>query len=257
MGVTKRIIPCLDVDNGRVVKGRHFGDLRDIGNPVEMALKYRNDGADELVFLDITATIEKRKTLINVVKNVAEILDIPFTVGGGIRTIEDAHIILRNGADKISINTIAVENPEIITKLARQYGSQCVVVAIDAKRSNKTASGFEVYTHGGKNPRGLDVVEWALQAEKLGAGEILLTSIDRDGTKLGYDLQLTSLVASNVNIPVIASGGGGSPEHIYEVLTIGHADAALAASIFHYEEYTISDVKRFLLKKGVNVRYPW
>jgi cyclase len=257
MGVTKRIIPCLDVDNGRVVKGRHFGDLRDIGNPVEMALKYRNDGADELVFLDITATIEKRKTLINVVRNVAEILDIPFTVGGGIRTIEDAHIILRNGADKISINTIAVENPEIITKLARQYGSQCVVVAIDAKRSNKTASGFEVYTHSGKNPRGLDVVEWALQAEKLGAGEILLTSIDRDGTKLGYDLQLTSLVASNVNIPVIASGGGGSPEHIYEVLTIGHADAALAASIFHYEEYTISDVKRFLLKKGVNVRYPW
>lgn len=257
MSVAKRIIPCLDVDNGRVVKGRRFGDLRDVGDPVKMALKYRNDGADELVFLDITATIEKRKILIDVVKNVAEVLDIPFTVGGGIRSIEDAHAILRSGADKISINTIAVENPEIITKLAKQYGSQCVVVAIDAKRSDKTASGFEVYTHSGKNPRGLDVVRWALQVEKLGAGEILLTSIDRDGTKLGYDLQLTSLVASNVNIPVIASGGGGSPEHIYEVLTNGHADAALAASIFHYEEYTISDVKRFLLKKGVNVRYPW
>jgi len=257
MNVAKRIIPCLDVDNGRVVKGRRFGDLRDVGDPVKMALKYRNDGADELVFLDITATIEKRKILINVVKNVAEVLDIPFTVGGGIRTIDDAHAILRSGADKISINTIAVENPEIITKLSKQYGSQCVVVAIDAKRSNKTASGFEVYTHSGKNPRGLDVVEWALQVEKLGAGEILLTSIDRDGTKLGYDLQLTSLVALNVNIPVIASGGGGSPEHIYEVLTNGHADAALAASIFHYEEYTISDVKNFLLKRGVNVRYPW
>lgn len=257
MSLAKRIIPCLDVDNGRVVKGRRFGDLRDVGDPVKMALKYRNDGADELVFLDITATIEKRKILIDVVRNVAEVLDIPFTVGGGIRSIEDAHAILRSGADKISINTIAVENPEIITKLSKQYGSQCVVVAIDAKRSDKTASGFEVYTHSGKNPRGLDAVKWALQVEKLGAGEILLTSIDRDGTKLGYDLQLTSLVASNVNIPVIASGGGGSPEHIYEVLTNGHADAALAASIFHYEEYTISDVKRFLLKKGVNVRYPW
>ncbi len=257
MSVAKRIIPCLDVDNGRVVKGRRFGDLRDVGDPVEMAIKYRNDGADELVFLDITATIEGRKTLVNVVKNVASVLDIPFTVGGGIRSLEDAHIILRSGADKISINTIAVENPNIITKLANRYGSQCVVVAIDAKRSNKTESGFEVYTHGGKNPRGLDAIKWALQAEKLGAGEILLTSIDRDGTKLGYDIELTFLVASNVNIPVIASGGGGSPEHIYEVLTKGHADAALAASIFHYGEYTINDVKHFLMKKGLNVRYPW
>ncbi|MGB9728601.1 MAG: imidazole glycerol phosphate synthase subunit HisF [Thermoprotei archaeon] len=257
MAVAKRIIPCLDVDNGRVVKGRRFGDLRDVGDPVEMALKYRNDGADELVFLDITATIEKRRTLIEIVKKVAEVLDIPFTVGGGIRNIDDAHAILRNGADKISINTIAVENPYIITELAEKYGSQCVVVAIDAKRSNKTTSGFEVYTHSGKKAQGIDAIKWAIKVEELGAGEILLTSIDRDGTKLGYDLELISSVTSHVNIPVIASGGVGSLEHIYQALTKANADAALAASIFHYGEYSIKDVKEFLIKKGVNVRYPW
>ncbi len=257
MVVAKRIIPCLDVDNGRVVKGRRFGDLRDVGDPVEMALKYRNDGADELVFLDITATIENRKTLVEIVKKVAEVLDIPFTVGGGIRNIDDAHAILRNGADKISINTIAVENPHIITELAEKYGSQCVVVAIDAKRSNKTPSGFEVYTHSGKKARGIDVIKWAIKVEELGAGEILLTSIDRDGTKLGYDLELISSITSNINIPVIASGGVGSLEHIYQALTEANADAALAASIFHYGEYSIKDVKEFLMKKGVNVRYPW
>lgn len=257
MSVAKRIIPCLDVDNGRVVKGRRFGDLRDVGDPVKMALKYRNDGADELVFLDITATIENRKTLIEVVKNVAEVLDIPFTVGGGIRSVDDAHAILRNGADKISINTIAIENPNIITELANRYGSQCVVVAIDAKRSNITPSGFEVYTHSGTRPRGIDAVEWAKKAEKLGAGEILLTSIDRDGTRLGYDLELILSVTSNVNIPVIASGGVGSLEHIYQALAKANADAALAASIFHYGEYTVKDVKEFLIKRGINVRYPW
>ncbi|MEM3832539.1 MAG: imidazole glycerol phosphate synthase subunit HisF [Thermoprotei archaeon] len=257
MSVVKRIIPCLDVDNGRVVKGRRFGDLRDVGDPVKMALKYRNDGADELVFLDITATVENRKTLVELVKKIAETLDIPFTVGGGIKNMDDAHVILRNGADKISINTIAVENPNIITELADKYGSQCVVVAIDAKHSNKMPSGFEVYTHSGKRARGIDAIKWAIKVEELGAGEILLTSIDRDGTKLGYDLELISSITSNVNIPVIASGGVGSLEHIYQALTKANADAALAASIFHYNEYTIREVKEFLIKKGVKIRYPW
>ncbi|MCX8188278.1 MAG: imidazole glycerol phosphate synthase subunit HisF [Nitrososphaeria archaeon] len=254
MTVAKRIIPCLDVDNGKVVKGRHFVELREAGEPVELATRYRDEGADELVFLDITATVESRNTLYDVVRNVAEVLDIPFTVGGGIRSIEDAYKILRNGADKISINTMAVEKPEIIKELSIKYGAQCVVVAIDAKRTYRTKSGFEVYTHGARVPRNIDALEWAKRVEELGAGEILLTSIDRDGTKEGYDLELTSLISSNVNIPVIASGGGGTLEHIYEALTLGKADAALAASIFHYKEYTIREVKEYLKRRGVMVR---
>jgi cyclase len=254
MTVAKRIIPCLDVDNGRVVKGRHFVELRDAGDPVELAVRYRDEGADELVFLDITATVEERKTLYNVVSKVAEELDIPFTVGGGIRSVEDAFNILRNGADKISINTMAVENPEIVRELSVKYGAQCVVVAIDAKRTYRTASGFEVFTHGARVARKIDALEWAKKVEALGAGEILLTSIDRDGTKEGYDIELTSLISSNVNIPVIASGGGGTPEHIYEALTKGKADAALAASIFHFREYTIREVKEYLKNRGVKVR---
>jgi len=254
MTVAKRIIPCLDVDNGRVVKGRHFVELRDAGDPVELAVRYRDEGADELVFLDITATVEERKTLYNVVSRVAEELDIPFTVGGGIRSVEDAYNILRNGADKISINTMAVENPEIVRELSVKYGAQCVVVAIDAKRTYRTASGFEVFTHGARVARKIDALEWAKKVEALGAGEILLTSIDRDGTKEGYDIELTSLISSNVNIPVIASGGGGTPEHIYEALTKGKADAALAASIFHFREYTIREVKEYLKNRGVKVR---
>lgn len=254
MTVAKRIIPCLDVDNGKVVKGKHFVELREAGDPVELAIRYRDEGADELVFLDITATVEARKTLYDVVRRVAEVLDIPFTVGGGIRSIEDAYTILRNGADKISINTIAVEKPEIVRELSRKYGAQCVVIAIDAKRTYRTSSGFEVYTHGARVARNIDALEWAKKVEALGAGEILLTSIDRDGTKEGYDIELTSLISSNINIPVIASGGGGTPEHIYEALTLGKADAALAASIFHYREYTIKEVKEYLKSRGVIVR---
>jgi len=254
MTVAKRIIPCLDVDNGRVVKGKHFVELKDAGDPVELAVRYRDEGADELVFLDITATVEERKTLYNVVSRVAEELDIPFTVGGGIRSVEDAYNILRNGADKISINTMAVENPEIVRELSVKYGAQCVVVAIDAKRTYRTASGFEVFTHGARVARKIDALKWAKKVEALGAGEILLTSIDGDGTKEGYDIELTSLISSNVNIPVIASGGGGTPEHIYEALTRGKADAALAASIFHFREYTIREVKEYLKNRGVKVR---
>ena len=254
MTVAKRIIPCLDVDNGRVVKGKHFVELKDAGDPVELAVRYRDEGADELVFLDITATVEERKTLYNVVSKVAEELDIPFTVGGGIRSVDDAYNILRNGADKISINTMAVENPGIVRELSIKDGAQCVVVAIDAKRTYRTASGFEVFTHGARVARKIDALEWAKKVEALGAGEILLTSIDRDGTKEGYDIELTSLISSNVNIPVIASGGGGTLEHIYEALTKGKADAALAASIFHFKEYTIREVKEYLKSRGVKVR---
>ncbi|MEM0053222.1 MAG: imidazole glycerol phosphate synthase subunit HisF [Nitrososphaeria archaeon] len=254
MTVAKRIIPCLDVDHGKVVKGKHFIELKETGDPVELATRYRDEGADELVFLDITATVEARKILYDVVGKVAEVLDIPFTVGGGIRSIEDAYMILRNGADKISINTMAVENPMIVKELSIKYGAQCIVVAIDAKRTLRTSSGFEVYTHGARVARNIDALEWAKRVEELGAGEILLTSIDRDGTKEGYDLELTSLISSNVNIPVIASGGGGTPEHIYEALTLGKADAALAASIFHYKEYTIREVKEYLKRRGVMVR---
>ncbi|MEM2211483.1 MAG: imidazole glycerol phosphate synthase subunit HisF [Nitrososphaerales archaeon] len=256
MSLAKRIIPCLDVDHGRVLKGTHFRDMRDIGNPVELAKKYRDDGADELVFLDITASIEKRKTLIEMVRNVASNLDIPFTVGGGIRSVEDVKMILSNGADKISINTAAVENPLLIKELVSRFGQQCVVVAIDGKRKVKENGEiwFEVYTYGGTKPTGLNAIEWAKRCEALGAGELLITSIDKDGTKSGYDLDLTRMIAEAVNIPIIASGGCGEPKHILDVLTIGKADAALAASIFHYDEYPIPLVKRYLKENGVNVR---
>jgi cyclase len=254
MSLAKRIIPCLDVDKGRVVKGKRFGDLRDIGDPVEMAIKYRDDGADEIIFLDITATIERRKTLAEIVERVASKIDIPFTVGGGIRSVDDVFELLRRGADKISINTAAFENPEIISTLADKFGSQCVVVAIDAKKTFKTKSGYEVFTHSGKVATGTDVIEWAKKVESLGAGELLLTSIDRDGTKMGYDLDLIKLVVSNVKIPVIASGGVGSLNHFYQAFKIGNADAALAASVFHYGDFTIKQVKEFLYSKGINVR---
>lgn len=254
--VAKRIIPCLDVDHGRVLKGRRFRDLRDVGDPVELASRYSDEGADELVFLDITASLEKRRIIAEVVREVASSINIPFTVGGGIRSQEDADLILRNGADKVSINTAAVQNPPLITELSEIYGRQCIVVAIDAKRVNDRAfpSGFRVYTHSATKPTPLDAVEWARRCESLGAGEILLTSIDMDGTKNGYDVELTRKIVDAINIPVIASGGAGNPEHIYEVLTDGRADAALAASIFHYNEYPIPVVKKYLAKKGVEVR---
>lgn len=254
--VAKRIIPCLDVDHGKVVKGRRFRDLRDVGDPAQLAAQYSEDGADELVFLDITASLEKRKILAEVVKRVASTIDMPFTVGGGIRGKEDAELILCNGADKVSVNTAAVQNPNLITELSDIYGRQCIVVAIDAKRVEdpRFPSGFRVYTHSATKPTDLDAVEWARAVEKLRAGEILLTSIDMDGTKEGYDLKLTRMVVEATRIPVIASGGAGNPQHIYEVLTTGKADAALAASIFHYNEYPIPVVKKFLMEKGVEVR---
>jgi cyclase len=252
--LAKRIIPCLDVDMGRVVKGRRFVDLRDAGDPATLAAKYSEEGADELVFLDITASAQRRDILVNVVRSVAEVIDIPFTVGGGIRGLEDADLVLRNGADKVSVNTAAVENPSLIRRLSEIYGAQCVVVAVDAKRNQGMPSGYEVYTYGGRRATGLDAVEWAVKAAGLGAGEILLTSMDMDGTSDGYDLELTGKVVKAVNIPVIASGGAGKPQHIYDVLTVSGADAALAASIFHYDIYGIKDVKLFLCERGVPVR---
>lgn len=258
--LAKRIIPCLDVDKGRVVKGIHFKDIRDAGNPVELAKHYSNDCADELVFLDITASEEHRATMVEVVKSVARAIDIPFTVGGGIRSMDDARAILLAGADKVSVNTAAVKNPSLITELKDVFGKQCVVVAIDAKRSirdggeEKRKIFYEVYIYGGKRPTGMDAVEWAKRAESLGAGELLLTSIDKDGTKDGYDLELTAQVCKAVNIPVIASGGAGSPEHMLALFRSTGADAALAASIFHYGEYTVRDVKRYLKDNGVEVR---
>ena len=252
--LAKRIIPCLDVDAGRVVKGTRFVDLKDAGDPAELASLYSKEGADELVFLDITASIQKRDILVKVVREVASVINIPFTVGGGIRTKEDADTVLRNGADKISINTAAVQNPNLVKQLSEIYGSQCIVVAIDALRNSKFPSGYEVYTHSGKNPTGLDAVDWAKRVQQLGAGEILLTSIDQDGTREGYDVELTRKISEAVNIPVIASGGAGEPEHIYRVLTDGRADAALAASIFHYRKYTIHQVKEYLKQRGVEVR---
>lgn len=255
MGLTKRIIPCLDVARGRVLKGTHFVNLRDAGDPVELARRYRDDGADELVFLDITASIEERKTLADMVSRVAFTLDIPFTVGGGIRTLEDGRVILCSGADKVSINTAPIERPPLVSELSQMFGQQCVVVAIDAKRCVEGGgSWFQVYSHSGRRATGLNAVEWAQNVESLGAGEILVTSIDRDGTQAGYDLELTRAIAEAVNIPVIASGGCGEPEHILQAFTHGKADAALAASIFHYDKYPVPVVKRFLAERGVGVR---
>ena len=247
----KRIIPCLDVDQGRVVKGIKFVDIRDAGDPVEMAQLYDEKGADELVFLDITASSDKRNIMVDVVERTGDVVFIPFTVGGGLRNIEDIKAILRAGADKVSLNTSAVQNPELIKESSKIFGSQCIVLAIDAKRKGKS---WEVYTHGGRTPTGIDAVEWAKRAENLGCGEILLTSMDADGTKDGYDIPLTKAISEAVTIPVIASGGAGNAEHIYEALTKGKADAALAASIFHYEEHSIRKVKEYLRSKNVSVR---
>lgn len=256
--LAKRIIPCLDVKDGRVVKGTRFVDLRDAGDPAEVAELYDREGADELVFLDITASYERRKILIDVVRRTAEVAFTPLTVGGGIRTLEDIRALLLAGADKVSLNTAAVENPELIKKAAERFGSQCIVLAIDVKRAGVRDQGsgmrWEVFIHGGRTPTGLDAVGWAVKGEKLGAGEILLTSMDRDGTKDGYDLLLTRSVAEVVKVPVIASGGAGKLEHLYEALTEGKADAALAASIFHFREYSIKEAKEYLRARGVPVR---
>ena len=249
---TKRIVPCLDVHNGRVVKGVNFVDLKDAGDPVEIGKAYDKAGADELVFLDITASSDARSTVVDMVRRVAETVFIPFTVGGGIRTVEDFKALLREGADKISINSSAINTPELISEAADKFGSQCVVVAIDAKRRGD--GGWNIYKNGGRIDVGIDAVEWAARVEKLGAGEILLTSMDCDGTKAGYDLELTKAIAETVNIPVIASGGAGTMEHFYEALTEGKADAALAASLFHYKELEIRQVKEYLRDKGVPVR---
>ncbi len=251
---TKRIIPCLDVHGGRVVKGVNFVNLRDAGDPVEIAGAYDRAGADELVFLDITASSDARKTVVDMVRRVAEKVFIPFTVGGGIRTVEDFRAILREGADKISVNSAAINTPRLIADAADKFGSQCVVVAIDAKRRSDK-SGWNVYKNGGRIDTGLDVLEWAQKAQKLGAGEILLTSMDCDGTKAGYDIELTRAVSDLVSIPVIASGGAGTLEHFREALTEGGADAALAASLFHYKELEIAQVKEYLKEKGVPVRW--
>lgn len=250
---TKRIIPCLDVNDGRVVKGINFVNLRDAGDPVEVAAAYDKAGADEVVFLDITASSDHRATVVDMVRKVAEKVFIPFTVGGGIRTVEDFKVLLREGADKISINSSAINTPELIGNAADKFGSQCVVVAIDARR-REDGSGWNVYKNGGRIDTGLDAVEWAMKANRLGAGEILLTSMDCDGTKAGYDIALTRQIADNVSIPVIASGGAGTKEHFYEALTEGHADAALAASLFHYKELEIMDLKNYLADRGVSVR---
>ena len=250
---TKRIIPCLDVNDGRVVKGINFVNLRDAGDPVEVAAAYDKAGAGEVVFLDITASSDHRATVVDMVRKVAEKVFIPFTVGGGIRTVEDFKVLLREGADKISINSSAINTPELIGNAADKFGSQCVVVAIDARR-REDGSGWNVYKNGGRIDTGLDAVEWAMKANRLGAGEILLTSMDCDGTKAGYDIELTRQIADNVSIPVIASGGAGTKEHFYEALTEGHADAALAASLFHYKELEIMDLKNYLADRGVSVR---
>ncbi|MEO2153438.1 MAG: imidazole glycerol phosphate synthase subunit HisF [Aquificota bacterium] len=250
--LAKRIIPCLDVDKGRVVKGIKFKQLRDAGDPVEVAKAYEEQGADELVFLDITASAEDRKIMLDVVKRVAETVFMPFTVGGGIRTLDDIRKLLESGADKVSINTAAVKNPSLVYEGAKRFGSQCIVVAIDAKR--RPRGGWEVYIHGGRTPTGIDALEWAKRVEDLGAGEILLTSMDQDGTKEGYDVELTRAVAEAVKIPVIASGGAGKKEHFYEAFTKGKADACLAASLFHFKELTVEELKKYLKEKGIHVR---
>ena len=249
-----RVIPCLDVTDGRVVKGTNFVDLRDAGDPVELAARYDAEGADELVFLDITASSDGRETMVDMVSRTAEQVFIPFTVGGGIRAVEDARRMLRAGADKVSVNTSAVQSPELITAIAGEFGSQCVVCAIDAKRRPDDPSRSEVYLHGGRTPTGLDVVEWAIRAASSGAGEILLTSMDRDGTKEGFDLELTRRVSDAVGVPVIASGGVGTLRHMVEGVTIGGADAVLAASIFHFREFTIAQTKAAMADAGVIVR---
>ncbi|MEX0657222.1 MAG: imidazole glycerol phosphate synthase subunit HisF [Nitrosopumilaceae archaeon] len=266
MTLTKRVIPCLDIANGRVVKGLHFSSIKDAGDPVSLAEKYSKEGADELVFLDITASEEKRATIKALVSKVAQVIDIPFTVGGGVNTLQNARDILLSGADKVAINTGAVQNPLIITQLMQQFGRQCIVVAIDAKRNYNTEKGknifsdsnrkywFEVFIYGGKEATGLDAIEWAKKVEMLGAGEILLTSIDRDGTKDGYDIELTQAIVDSVNIPVIASGGCGKPEHMLDVFKKSDVEAALAASIFHYKVHSVDRVKQFLKKNDVPVR---
>ncbi|MCX8150863.1 MAG: imidazole glycerol phosphate synthase subunit HisF [Candidatus Bathyarchaeota archaeon] len=266
MPLAKRIIPCLDVTGGCVVKGINFLNLKNAGDPVELAKRYSDAGADELVFLDITASSDNRETLRDIVEGVAKAINIPFTVGGGIRTTADARLILCSGADKVSVNTAAVQNPDLITKLADLFGQQCVVVAIDAKRNRKIEQGkvtiqtstgpvwFEVYTYGGRKPTGIDALQWATRAMKLGAGEFLVTSMDRDGTEDGYDLELTRALSERVTVPVIASGGAGRPEHFLEAFTKGKADAALAASVFHYNKYPVPVIKEYLRKQGVIIR---
>lgn len=249
---TKRIIPCLDVNNGRVVKGTNFVNLRDAGDPIEVGKAYDKAGADELVFLDITASSDAREIKAELVRKVAETIFIPFTVGGGIRSVEDFKMILREGADKVAVNSAAIMNPTLISEAAEKFGSQCVVVAIDAKRRDD--GGWNIFKNGGRVDMGIDAIEWAMKAESLGAGEILLTSMDCDGTKAGYDIELTQMVSQNVSIPVIASGGAGCEEHFYEALTKGGAEAALAASLFHYKELEINSVKKYLRNKGVSVR---
>ncbi len=266
MTLTKRIIPCLDVANGRVVKGLNFESIKDAGDPVLLAEKYGNEGADELVFLDITASQEQRETIRSLVSKVAQVIDIPFTVGGGVKTLQHARDILLSGADKVAINTGAVKNPQILTELMELFGKQCVVVAIDAKRNYNVSKGknvfsdgsksfwFEVFIYGGKKETGLDAIDWAKKAQELGAGEILLTSIDKDGTKDGYDLILTKAIVEAVNIPVIASGGCGEPSHMLDVFKNTNVDAALAASIFHYETHSVDRVKKFLKENSIDVR---
>ncbi|WP_268541905.1 imidazole glycerol phosphate synthase subunit HisF [Candidatus Nitrosotenuis cloacae] len=266
MTLTKRIIPCLDVANGRVVKGLHFESIKDAGDPVLLAQKYSNEGADELVFLDITASQEQRETIRSLVSKVAQVIDIPFTVGGGVKTLQHARDILLCGADKVAINTGAVKNPQIITELMDLFGRQCVVVAMDAKRNYNTSKGkniftensrsfwFELFIYGGKKETGIDAIEWAKQVQQLGAGEILLTSIDKDGTKDGYDLILTKAIVNAVNIPVVASGGCGEPSHMLDVFKKTDVDAALAASIFHYETHSVDRVKEFLKENHIEVR---
>jgi cyclase len=249
--LAKRIVPCLDVKAGRVVKGVKFEGLRDAGDPVELSSRYRDEGADEVVFLDITASLEKRATMRSLVRSVAANLDIPFTVGGGIRSMSDARLALASGADKVAVNTAAIQSPGLITRLADVFGSQCVVVAIDAKRAK---AGYQVYSHSATRPAGLDAVAWAKEAEELGAGELLVTSIDRDGTKMGYDVELLRSITDHVRVPVIASGGSGTLRHFLEALVDGGCDAALAASLFHYRELTVRQVKDYLAANGVVVR---
>ena len=256
MTVTKRIIPCLDVDNGRVVKGIKFVDIKDAGDPVEVAKRYNDQGADEITFLDITASSSNRKTILKVVENVASQVFIPLTVGGGISSVHDIRAILNSGADKITINTAAVVNPDLIAEASDAVGNQCIVVAIDAKRKINASNGtsWEIYTHGGRKPTGIDALEWAINMEKKGAGELLVTSMDKDGTKQGFDLELMKAINDKVNIPIIASGGVGTLEDLYEGIEIGKADAVLAASIFHFGTYTVKEVKEYLAKKGINMR---